>query len=91
MCPLGEAHPPFFVEMTDPILDTPSGIVPEPPDLRRGHSWNDEEQPVESVVVSGLIGATDLILEGEGHVLVVEYDQGRLKGTSSPRCTRNDL
>lgn len=44
---------------------------------------------MESVVISGLIGAADLILEGEDHVLGVRYGQGSYGGTSSPSHARN--
>ena len=67
------------------------GITQEQPDLRRSHSLGDEAQTVESVVISELIGAADLILEGKDRVLGVEYGQGSHEGTSSPSHTCTHL
>ena len=71
-------------------MDGARGIPEHPADLGGGHSLGHQKESVEPMVVPGLIGTADLILEGEDHILGVR-DGERAHRTSKVPCTRNYL
>lgn len=85
----GEARQPLLIELADPILNALGRVAQEPAHLRCGHSLSHEEESVEAMVVSGLVGPADLILQGEDHVLDGRYGQWSHEGPPPSSTTRN--
>jgi hypothetical protein len=87
---LGETRESFFLEPTNPVLNGTRGIPEHSTDVRGGHPLGHEEEPVKPVIVPGLIGPSNLVLEGEDHILGVRDGEGT-HGASKGLCIRNYL
>jgi hypothetical protein len=88
---LSEAGETLFLEPADPVLYGARGVAEDSAHLRRGHSLSDQKEPVEPMIIPGLVGPTNLILKGKDHVLGIRYGQWSHGGTSSHSWTRNYL
>ena len=87
---LGESGESLLLEPSDPVLDGTRGIPEHSTDVGGGHALRHQKESVEAMVVPRLVGASDLILEGEDHVLGVRDREGT-HGASKVPCTRNYL
>ena len=87
----GETRQALLVELADPVLNAPGGISEKATHLGGRHPLSHEEESVETIVVSGLVGAADLILQGEDHTLGVRYGQRSHDGLRPTSWIRNYL
>jgi hypothetical protein len=83
-----KACKPAPLKALHPILDGSSALAEQPGDLSTRKSRRDEQNSVQSVIIAGLLGTQDLLLQGYSHNLGVLDLQlshiGLLSGKSLP-------
>ncbi len=73
---LGQSAQPTGFEPLHPILDGARGVAQQAPHLRATHSLGHQQHTVQAVIVAGLLGAADFVLQPQDHGRGVGYTQG---------------
>jgi len=67
--PVGKARQAVALEALHPVLHRPGRVAQKSPDVWAGQTVGNQKNAVQSVVVPGVRGAANLILEAQDHVL----------------------
>ena len=72
---LAQTYQALLLATANPILHRPRRVAQQPGHLGAGHSLGYQQHTVEAVVVAGILGASDLILQSEDDAVRVGYAQ----------------
>ena len=82
----------FRVETPDPVLDGPGGVSQIPRRLPRTEPLRDHQHGMQPVVVAGVLGSADLVLQNQGHHFgIFNFEGSHADTIRRPASMRNYL